>query len=173
MQERMRQQSRCEKEILVEEFDGRVHYPEQQFNRLVLAQELERFGKILKLFTQQRAKLELFLKLYFRIPVTLDDFRKYHPGIAMSIVDSVSRELSMERELKDKDIYEIIAMVSLDANDKHASGEAVRKWIRNRVEEMIVLLNGKYHKRSHNRETLQILAEMYYERKDHLKDQTV
>jgi hypothetical protein len=131
---------------------------------VVIAGEVKRFETILKLFGKCRAKLELSLKLFFRMEIKEGDVRRYCPHCRAEEVKSLLAHFDADYEsMPDKEIYAIVTPIFNRCEGKASSPDALRKWINTKVDEIIEWLNGRTRSSNYDQETLKILVQKYYE----------
>lgn len=120
-------------------------------------EELKRFRATIKLFNGSSAKVLLFLKFYYDIPITKQEIRDYagdKAGKAQKIIEKRS-------ELSKAQINQNLAELLLLVEGKEVGGDAVRMWINKQIDILLRRLNGQ-NKRFHNKETIGVMLEMQY-----------
>jgi len=138
---------------------------EETLSGIIIEQEFDRLQKILMLFSKQKARLELCLKVLYRIPVNKYDLEAYYPGLKDSEYTEVLYKINPEEKIRDKELYHILTPFLNKCENKNNSVDAVRKWTKIKIDELIFLMNGSPKRANYNEETLQILAEKYYLKK--------
>ncbi len=161
--ERRKERHYCLVEEPLEFYETAGSNAADQFLQLVIKQELERLDTIMKTFHKQRLKFEFCLKIVFRIPVAEDDFRELvHP---LSPVEQKRLWKLFDRNTlpEDKDQYRRLSEVFNTLEDQSGrSRDSIRKWIRHRLDMVLLLMNGTPRQAHYNDETLQILFERYF-----------
>jgi len=150
----------CTARVFQEPPDFMVTYI-SPLSELVIRQEVEFFGKAVSLFGKKEHKLRLFLKAYYRIPLEPEELRAYVADAGMKELQSWLKELRTVDEEDDPRLFDLLGRLSVRAEGKHGSREAVRKWIRMRINDLVYLMNRSRGTR-HTEETVQLLAERYF-----------
>lgn len=138
---------------------------EDVLNKMIIEQEIDKVGKILSLYSKQQNKIELILKLIFRIPLVPDDFYKYNNEILYAdfkqIIDIINKGLNMTNT----EIFKLITPVLNKYENKKNSIDSTRRWVGMKIEELICLMNGNPPTSGYTKETFQILIEKYFVKK--------
>ena len=129
---------------------------------IVLENEFDRYEKILVQYYKSRQKLEVCLKAYFRIPLQLKEIEDFCPGLEASFYSNFLHSIKSNPDLKGKEIYTILTEMLNRKQEKSYTEDAIRKWLRKKIEEIICLMNGNPQRANYNEETIQILIEKYY-----------
>jgi RNA polymerase sigma factor (sigma-70 family) len=142
------------------EYARNISSENNSLHDMVIKEEIKKLHYILQMFCKSRAKLELCMKIIFRIKIQPDDFEKYCSKIPEKDI-LIHTEMLNSGQLKtDKMIYEYITPFFNLCEGTQNTTDAIRKYIKARTNEIIELLN-KAHSR-YDEETLQILFEKYY-----------
>lgn len=124
-------------------------------NALILKNEVLRFEQSLLFFNGSGAKVNLFLKYYFNIPLQLEDYQKYGAKSAKEL-----HELLTYSESKSKGItFEQLAKAVNLVEGKDLKGDAVRMWLNKQMDIILDRLNSTGGS-NHDKESLAILCEM-------------
>ncbi|MFC1733075.1 sigma-70 family RNA polymerase sigma factor [candidate division KSB1 bacterium] len=135
---------------------------EDTLSGIIIEQEIDRFQKILMLFHKQKARLELCLKILYRISVKKADMEAFYPGLKDNEYSEVLKSIDPKENHTDKELYQIITPFLNQCEKKDNTSDAIRKWTNMKIDEMITLMNGTPKRANYNKETLQILVEKYY-----------
>ncbi len=130
----------------------------------LLARVRHTFRAILQQYDygDQFAQLCLYLKLRYRLRVTLGDILAWYPRCsAADRKEILSVFGGTYEEMEDKDIYRIVTPIANKAQGKENSDDAARKWLRTRLDEILELLNGS-GKTAFDEDSLGILVEDYF-----------
>lgn len=137
---------------------------ERGLGAAVIAQETLRFETILKLFGKARAKLELCLRLLFRMEITAAEVREYYPACSSQDLHTLLTAFGGDFEsMTDKEIYALVTPICNRREGKNNSPDALRKWSNMKVEEILALLNSRASRSSYDFETLKILMQKFEE----------
>ncbi|TVQ16930.1 MAG: hypothetical protein EA361_03370 [Bacteroidetes bacterium] len=122
---------------------------------VVIKDELKRLNCLMQIYNGQGAKINLFARYYFRIPVTPDDIHGYcqhHSDDIFHIVSNVPVN-------NQADIFNNLAQVISIVEGKQVKGDAVRMWLHKRLDAIVnrINMNGVSN---HTRESLKTLMEM-------------
>jgi len=122
---------------------------------VAIQDELRRFGIAMKIFNGQGAKINLFAKYYFNIPITDYDINSYCEKFPEEIVRLIG-----DRPPKNKaEVFGNLAKLVFLAEGKQVKGDAVRMWLNKKLDALLCRINMNGIS-SHTRETLQILMEI-------------
>jgi hypothetical protein len=111
----------------------------------------------------QLPKLLLYLKLRYRLILSADDIQRWYPRCGRSDLDSLLESFGRPYEqMEDREVYRIFTPVANKAGGKLNSDDAIRKWTRTRIEEILELLNGSPATSSFDEESLGLLVEDYF-----------
>jgi len=111
----------------------------------------------------QLSQLLLFLKLRYRLHVTADDILHWYPGCRRSDLKLLLAKFTGKYEdMEEQDIYRILTPIANKAHGKTNSEDAIRKWTRTRIGEILELLNGSPPTSCFDEESLGVLLEDYF-----------
>lgn len=125
--------------------------------RLLFKQEIKRLESILFFFNADYAKLILFIKVYYGMPIQHNEIKDY----ANHYSDQVKDILLNANNTKKGDIFARLARMVNVVEQKDIEGDAVRIWFTNQVNTIIRRLNGNGIA-NHDKESLSILFEMLF-----------
>ena len=95
-------------------------------------------------------------------PLQEDFLKGFCPDGKKELRDSILAKFGGHyADSTDKEIYISILPFFIDCENKKRNSDALRKWIDEKVVEIIELLNGRPPERAYTRETLRILFEKY------------
>lgn len=133
---------------------------ERMINRLVIEEELLRLQTIMKMFYKSRPKLELCLKLKYRIPVSSEETHRCFPACSQEDVETLSQDFIT---VNDKTMFEtIIAVFNLHEARQYKS-DTLRKWTFVKIDEIVTLLNRAHGRDVYSRESVGELITLYYQ----------
>lgn len=139
-----------------------AHEDERGWNNVVIAHEVQRLKTILRLFGKSRAKVELCLRLLFRMPLPAAEVRAHFSACTNAEIASLLAGFGGEYEhMTDKEVYVRATPFFNRHEGKNNSPDALRKWTQLKLEEILALLNGGMNRTNYERETLQILLQKY------------
>lgn len=126
--------------------------------------EIKRLTQILILFGKKKGKVELVLKGYFGRVLTREDVEKYlskliNEKFLMAFIERVNSRSGNT----DGEIFEIYTDFFNEVEGKQNTVDAMRKWTLRVIDELIQKLNNTHEKRTHNKESLGILLNFYFE----------
>jgi len=141
--------------------DNRIPVPDQ----MVIIETTRKLETIFKTYPTCRVKIEFCLKAVFRIPVRIEDLQgKQSEPDACEIIKKQINTLNIPGEKMTKtEIYKRLTVIFNLIEKQQNTDDAIRKWLDDRMNEIIRLLNGNPQVASFNRETLQYLCEYYYQ----------
>jgi len=134
---------------------------ENMLNRMVVDEELDKLRTIIKLFHKTRPKLELCLKLKFRVPVSPEDTSRCFPGCTREDVQTLTQDFKLE---KDKTMFERIITVFNVHEKKNSKSDTLRKWTFVKIDEIVSLLNRTHGRDLYSRDSVGELITLYYHR---------
>jgi len=125
----------------------------------ILQLETHRLNVILALYHNKRPKLELLLKLHFKLPISDENILKWSTELSDEDIKILKRDnLSFTR----KQIFERINSVFNRVEEKERKPGALIRWIQVRINELITLMN-KFHKMSvYDSRTFETLISLNY-----------
>jgi len=130
------------------------HDAEKNF---LFKQEVNRLETILYFFNNDYAKLILFLKVYYSMPISDNDIKNY----ADYLSEDVKSIIADEKTKTKGDVFIRLAEVVNLVEQKDIRGDAVRIWFTNQINTIIRRLNGNGIA-NHDKESLSILFEMLF-----------
>jgi len=136
-------------------------YETDQLSRIVIKQELIRLETILMLFGPLQGRLEVCLRALYRLPLAKSDFLCCCKNPDDKAVNEAIKYLIQPVPLMEKEVFVCLNQVFNYEKGKTIQPDALRKWVKARTRELIVLLNGDPKRSNYNEETLQILLEKY------------
>ena len=123
------------------------------------------FRAVLKQFDYklELPRLLFCLKLRYRIPIERMDVLKWYPACRRKDLTSILKTFARNYEaLTDKEISELITPLLNQADGRSNTPEAIRRWTKERIGNILDLLNGSPPTASFNEETLEILVEDFF-----------
>ena len=144
------------------------NYETDPLSRMVIKQELSRLDTIFLLFGPLQSKVELCLKALYRIPLNKSDFNCSCKDPEAPMVKESIRYLMQPEPLMEKEVLLHLNILFNYRDGKITQSDALRKWVKARIREIVKLLNGNPARANYNEETLQILMERYYVEKSGL-----
>ena len=138
-------------------YRGLTH--ESTLNDLTIRQEMERLKRALRLFHKEELTLWLALRCQFDLTVQSHHLASHSVAIPADQEDQILELLNSAAGLQKKDKLEILGRVFCMLGEKDRNPEALRKWFKSRLEEVLALMNGRPPRSAYTEETLQILME--------------
>lgn len=137
--------------------------PEMQFiQKELVGKEVQKIEIYFKLSLNHKNKLLLLLKAFCRILLTEQDFNSYNSQLPPKIVKKTllffSNDYSNET---DKTVYEHITPIINLGENKITTPDAVRKWLDDKLKEIIQTLNYQ-NAFSYNKESLKNLLQIAF-----------
>lgn len=122
---------------------------------IAIKEEVRKLNDAILIFNGQGAKINLFMKFYFRIPVENSDVSNYSTTNA----DKLTRLLSNSQSLRKSEIFDRLATIVELVEGKTVAGDAVRMWLNKHMDMIInrMNMNGLCN---HDRSSLQTLLEI-------------
>jgi RNA polymerase sigma factor (sigma-70 family) len=134
---------------------------------LLLQEELLRLQRALALFSRNRSRFELCLKLFVRQPIAQSDWNSYSP-MALECIACHDASLSEYllngyREDTDKDIFARVIAVLNCCEGTDNTSDSLRKWSKDRINQLCNVLNGDPPMRQYTPDSLQVLLAHYFQ----------
>lgn len=124
----------------------------------IIHNEKDLLDKVLTTFGKERGKIELFLKIFYRVPVNNDDIKKCYKNHE----DNASFEITENKPgIKDKELYSSLANLVNQYENKDVKPDAIRMYINKYINSILSRLNGRYQRANYTKETLGILFEIF------------
>jgi hypothetical protein len=136
---------------------------ESTLERLVINDEIRLLKKILVLFAEESNKLRLFLAYYYQLVVLERDISRYDQDYIKNKLDTLFTQI----DIKNKgEIFERLAIAVQRAEKKNIKSDAVRMWLNKSIDSIVERLNGPFNRAGYDKESMQILFEMYYSKRN-------
>ncbi len=129
-------------------------------NKLLIDEELLKLRTIIKMYYRIRPKLELCLKLKYRIPVEKDDTRSCFPNCSRTDEETLTRDF---KRVKDKTMFENVVGVFNLHEGRHSQSDTIRKWVFVKIDEIVSHLNRTHNAVVYNRKNVGELVLLYYQ----------
>jgi hypothetical protein len=130
---------------------------------MLIDDEVAMFGAILSQYHRRRSRLVLGLKLYFRHPISREDILLWHPRCPGSDLDVLLGVFGKDYDhLEEKDVFGILSPITAKAEGREIHPDSLRRWIAEKVDEIVLLLNGEPPISHHSHETVKLLAERFF-----------
>jgi hypothetical protein len=138
---------------------------ESRIPMFLLVDEFNKLDTFFALCMKKKFKLILCLKLIYKLPVSEPDITNVFPGRYLDKTE-IEKILMLgnhsNSKLKDYQIYAGLTDFLNAYEGKSNSPDAIRRWVDDKMEEMILFLNGQPKQSEFTRESLQILVEKYF-----------
>lgn len=139
---------------------------ESIIDSLIVQDELKRFDAVLMMFPRQRMKLQLCLKLFYRIPVDAADVTGCFDGMTAEDAESLLQNIGQHyAEARESDLFSVIAPLMNRKENNSTSGPSLRRWTQEQITRIIEILNSGTSQRAHTTETIKILMDHYSQRR--------
>ena len=143
-----------ESEALYKKESGTVAFDAAK--QTLLKEELKRFSFALALFDNILAKVILFLKYNFDIPIKSEEIQSY---AGLKKMNQAAAILTKRSDLSKAELNENLAELVLLIENKKVGGDAIRMWTNKQIDILIERMNGN-SQQFHTRETISIMLEM-------------
>jgi hypothetical protein len=158
---RVYHQNRPELEQLAESMDV-VSRENRILEDIIVGETKVRFRKILLLFGRRLPKILLFLRIFYRFPVSAKDILDSYPDCRKEDIEALLASYSQAKSAEtDKEIIAFLAPILNKIEDSSTSADGYRRWIHHITGEICDLLNGYRPRAAFNRETFFLLFEEY------------
>jgi DNA-directed RNA polymerase specialized sigma24 family protein len=142
------------------EFESKEKSLNHADQKTIIKNELNYLDAILRIFNEERSKVELFLKFYFRLKIEKADIINYYKP------DQINDDLFIvlnQNYHSDYEVYEVLTNLVNEKEKKNVQPDAVRIWTNTKIHSILKRLNNTVHKSYYDKKTLQILFEYYYQ----------
>lgn len=130
-----------------------------------LNDEFDRLSKIIKMYNTKAPKLILCSKLIYRIRITISDFKKYCIKFKDDKIKMLIGAIDQTKNIPEFELFQIITPYVNKCDNQINKPDALRKWLKRKMDEIIELMNGNPPRANYDKETLQILFEKYFSKK--------
>jgi DNA-directed RNA polymerase specialized sigma24 family protein len=133
---------------------------DEMASRLVIEQELRLFRTLLDLYFRVRPKLELCMKLKFRISIEAEEVKQTFPVFGSQDVEALTGDY---RFVSDKKMFGTINEIFNTYQVKKNKSDSLRKWVDVKIEEMVSHLNRIHRGNVYNTDKIADLIRLYYQ----------
>ncbi|HEX2922307.1 MAG TPA: hypothetical protein VHO50_14185 [Bacteroidales bacterium] len=137
-------------------------YDNQALENLIFKEEIKKLKNTINLHPKNKPRLLLLLKIKFRMPVGVYDFKAVYPHITVFDFKQFMVRIGPYVENTDVKIFSALTEMTAKHENKKNTPDAIRKWIKLKINELIDLMNGDPPVSKYNEETIQILFEKCY-----------
>lgn len=123
--------------------------------KIVIKNEVKRFQNAMLFFNEERAKVYLFMKFLFDIPVQDEDIEQYTKGLRFDLKSLFITQQGLSKG----ETFEYLARLVNTVENKDIKADAVRMWLNKQIDILLQRLNGT-ETSFHTRESLAILIEI-------------
>jgi len=127
--------------------------------------EFDRFSKILNMYHTKVSKLELCIKVIYRLRIRITDFTKYCLKFKTIKIKSLIEAVNPVKNIPEYELYQILTPYINKCDSQINKPDALRRWLKRKMDEIVELMNGNPPRANYDKETLQILVEKYYTKK--------
>lgn len=132
-------------------------------DQLVIRDELNRLRIILNTIIKYSFRLDLTLKLYARISLSVSDLQGRLVAEDQLYKDFKDVFFQKYDHLNDKEVYTRAIPFLNKLTNKKTDWDSMRKWLNMQLDKIIELQNGEPPRSGHNRESMKILLQKYFE----------
>ncbi len=147
-----------------------IHYAgDDAINTLVIEEEIDRLQKTIQLYYRQEWKLLLCLKIKFKMGFDFDSFRTIYKQITKADFEDFIGFVQPYEGCSEKTLFIGLARLFNKYEDKEITPDSLRKWVTDKINQIIEVLNGRPPTSKYNRETFQILFEKSFHKEQKVK----
>jgi hypothetical protein len=136
-----------------------VESSNEAINTLIFKDEMVRLRKAIGFYVKQKAKIILCLKLKFKMPFDYSDFKNVNTNVTQTEFNKFVHQISSYQDCSDTIIFYALTEIFNKYENKTNTSDSLRRWIKLKINELIIILNGSPPSSNYNEETLQILFE--------------
>jgi RNA polymerase sigma factor (sigma-70 family) len=157
--------TREEKNAIFNNIRSTEFTPDQQ---MVFDEYLKKLKIILNTYPKNSKKIFISLKAIYRLTIILSEL----PPIDINtnkhkiIQECLSSLNNFRIKNTDQEIYRLLTQIFNMIEGTNKTNDALRKWLEDRIREIIFLLNGNPPEANFNKETFGILFEYYCKKKE-------
>jgi len=138
-------------------------------NTILFQEEINKLKFAINLYYCQKEKLLLCLKLKYRMPFDFKDFKGAFRQITMKDFELFKQKIHPYNENPDIVLLSVLTDIFNKLESKNNTPDALRKWLKQKINELIDVLNGSPPTSKYNEETLQILFEKAFYNETEIK----
>lgn len=133
-------------------------------SQMLINEEIQRLERIFRLYHRKRNKLQVALKIKYKIPIIDGDFSEFFDirDIALEKVRMRLENIFLESK-NEVELFNSIIGIYNEFNEKQINGESYRHWAYLKINEIIDLLNNG-RESSYDLETFGLLFQKYIEK---------
>lgn len=132
---------------------------------IILREIYRKLGILLNRYGSNRPRIELLLKISLRVGITKDDVLQCYPSCCRKILGKFLLSFNhaeFYRLAKDGEVYRQLVTLMTELEGKNKSGDAIRKFVNSKFDEIADILNKPPINAALTRETAKLLLEYYY-----------
>lgn len=160
-----RKQKKVVRSEAVEVLEKQAQDETSAFDKMVIKDELNRLQLILKTIIKPTLRLYIALKLYAKAVLFKSDFHG-----ELVVEDELYRAFIADffdayDDWNDKEVYKKAVPFLNKLTRKKADPDSFRKWLNMQIDKIIELQNGEPPRAFHNRDSIRILLQLFFEKK--------
>jgi hypothetical protein len=134
--------------------------------KVIFEEYIKKLKLILSTYPKNSRKIIVCLKALYRLMILLSELPAGDLTSSSSelITDCITALNNFNSDLTDQAIYSLLTKVFNHLEGTNKSNDAIRKWMDDRIKEIILLLNGNPPEASFDKETFKFLFEFYYKK---------
>lgn len=132
---------------------------ESSTDQLTIRQEYERLHRAIRLFGREERGLWMVLRCFSDLPVTPDELSGFELDPGAEIRGRLATMVNDTIQMQKREKMEALSAVFNELERKPRTADALRKWTSSRLDELVVLMNGKPPRSAYTVEILCILLE--------------
>lgn len=132
---------------------------ETSTDQLIIRQEYERLHRALRMFGRERHAVWIVLRCFADLPVSPEEFLGFELDPDADIRLKLATDVNDTIQLQKRDKMEVLSTVFSQLDRKPRTADALRKWSSSRLDELVILMNGKPPRSAYTIDILFILIE--------------
>jgi len=132
-------------------------------NHLLIEEELVKLQVILRLYYKSRPKIEMYLKIKYRIPIAKKDVKNCFFNCNDEDIALLTQDFKF---IKDKIVFRTVAPIFNKHENRMCKSDTLRKWITVKIGEIIAHLNKTHGHEVYNSYNFSDLITLYYQKKN-------
>jgi len=157
MRERNNPMYRTDAIDIVENRQGEDARP---FDQHLIQEEKTKLRLLLNMYYRSRGRIELCLKLKYRILITPNEVRRCFPKATPEDIRVLTRDF---RSLKDREVFNRVIPIFNKHDGKQSQSDTLRKWIAIKSDEIMAHLNRTHTYTVYRSDVFADLVSLYYQ----------
>jgi len=134
---------------------------ENAMNQLLLEEEFEKLNAIFQLQAANRHKIKICLKLKYRLLLSTSDIRQCFSAVSSQEIAILGQDFRTAKDLK---MFKTVIPVFNAHDTKAVKADTLRKWVENKINDIIAQLNRMHQADIYNNSNFSDLVGLYFQK---------